>query len=96
MPKFWIDIENAAGDKLGDGPIITAESWESTPQLDAAGSFRFTMPASDPKSALLVRKRIARCYTVRDGEVVEVGSGIIDLVEEDVEKPTMARARSTI
>ncbi len=89
MPRFWIDIEDAAGNHLGSGPIITATSWESSLRLDAAGSFRFTMPASDPKSALLLRKRIARCYTERDGALVEVGAGIIDSVEKQIGNPTM-------
>jgi hypothetical protein len=81
--KFWIDIEDGAGVKQGSGPIATAIGWESTKRLDKAGTFRFSMPANDPKAALAQPKRIARCYAVISEGIdtsylSELGSGVID------------------
>ena len=76
--ELWIDIEDAEGTKLGAGPIRTAYVWMAHPRLDNAGDFTFEMPAGDPKTALLVNKRVARCSTVIDGTVTELGAGIIE------------------
>jgi len=79
--EYWIDIEDGSGNRLGDGPIVTATRWEYTPRLDEAGSFSFAMPASDPRSSLVQERRVARCRAVIDGEVVELGSGIIERID---------------
>ena len=76
--ELWIDIEDAEGTKVGAGPIRTAYTWMAHPRLDNAGDFTFEMPAGDPKAALLVNKRVARCSTVIDGTVTELGAGIIE------------------
>lgn len=78
MTAFWVDIEAQYGAKLGT--IRTAQEWRQVRRLSRAGEFSFTMPAGDPQAALIVRKRIARCYTIQDGTLVEVGSGIIDRI----------------
>ncbi len=83
----WIDIENSSGTRYGEGPITTATEWVSTRRLDAAGTFSFTMPASDPRllcsdgSALLQNKRIARCWMADEHGISERGAGIIDTIE---------------
>jgi hypothetical protein len=87
--EFWIDIEAGDGNKLGSGPITTATNWEHTPRLDAAGTFSFTMPASDPKAALLQHKRVARCRAIVGGTVTDLGAGIIDEISVNVGDPTM-------
>lgn len=74
---FWIDVESS-GSKVGDGPIITATEWENQDVLDRAGTFNFSMPANDPKAALLVSKRVARCYALVNGAITQIGAGIID------------------
>ncbi|MGI6158172.1 MAG: hypothetical protein ACOYH4_06860, partial [Saccharofermentanales bacterium] len=85
---FWIDIEDSAGNKVGPGPITTAEGWQWSPRLDEAGTFRFRMPASDPAAAYLVEKRVVRCYAVIDGAVTALGAGVIDEVALDVGDPS--------
>ena len=80
-----IDIEDASGNRLGDGPITSAASWKSTLRMDKAGSFEFTMPASDAKAAQIVRKRIARGYAFMNGAWVEIGAGIIDRIRRQVQ-----------
>lgn len=81
MSGFWIDITDAAGTKYGEGPVRTAYRWNSLYRLDRAGTFAFEMPASDPRAAIVVEKRVARCMTPVGSAVYEVGSGIIDKVE---------------
>jgi len=78
--EFWIDIETPAGNRLGDGPISTALYWDKTERLDRAGDFAFSMPLSDPRSALVVEKRVAHCWAAENGKVVDKGSGVIDQI----------------
>ena len=85
--EFWIDVEDSAGNKLGSGPITTATKWEYTPRMDAAGSFSFEVPAADEQSGLLQSKRVVRCYGIIDGQVTELGAGIIDDVRVRVGNP---------
>jgi len=76
MSAFWIIVSASAGTLYGE--IRSATSWESDGELDRAGKFRFSMPASDSKAALVASKRIATCYTIINSAVVAVGSGVID------------------
>ena len=78
MTTFWIDIESQYGGKVGT--IRTASEWRQVRRLSRAGEFSFTMPSGDPQAALVVRKRVARCFTIQEGVLVEVGSGIIDRI----------------
>lgn len=95
--QIYIDIEDASGNKYGDGPITTAVNWTSTRRLDAAGSFSFTMPASDPVlecsdgSPLLQQKRFVYCYSIEASGVVEHGAGIIEslTIQPTANGPTM-------
>lgn len=82
MMDFYIQIEDSAGNKLGPGPITSAEGWESTSRMDQAGSFAFTMPASDEKAAFVQKKRIARAYALINDEWTEIGAGIIDKLDQ--------------
>lgn len=89
--QIWIDIEDASGTKLGAGPITTAVQWTSTRRLDAAGTFSFVMPASDPRALELQHKRIARCWSSDGTTIVERGAGIIDRIsiQPQPKGPTM-------
>lgn len=79
--NIWIDVENAAGTRYGDGPITSATSWENKRRLDGAGTFSFTMPAADPRAALLAHKRVVRCWTADGDGVREMGAGIVEQIE---------------
>lgn len=81
MAVIYIDIENAAGQKQGNGPITTAYRARSTTRMSKAGAFEFEMPASDPKAILIAKKRIARIYAVMNGQRIEMGAGIIDKID---------------
>lgn len=78
MTAFWVDIESQYGGKVGT--IRTASEWRQVRRLSRAGEFSFTMPSGDPQAALIARKRVARCFTIQEGVLVEVGSGIIDRI----------------
>jgi len=78
--KFYIDIENSAGVKYGSGPLTSAAGWEYTARMDRAGSFSFTVPATDPQAAELQRKRVVRGWALVGGVWTEVGAGIIDSI----------------
>ncbi len=83
--RFWIDITDAAGNKLGDGPITTALEWENMDPVDKAGSFRFSMPAGDPRVAVIRAKRHASCKALVMGTPTEIGAGIIDVIEPKID-----------
>lgn len=74
---IWIDVEDRAGTRQGAGPILTATGWEHTRKLDRAGSFRFEMPATDPRAGLVQVGRVVRCWCADGGQVREMGGGSI-------------------
>ena len=77
---MWIDIEDAAGNKLSSGPITTASYWRQTKRLKRAGEFSFAMPASDPKKADLTYRRRVRCWEYDHllHRQVDCGSGVVE------------------
>ena len=77
---FYINIEDASGNRLGSGPITSAAQWQYTARMDKAGEFAFSLPATDTQAGIVQRKRIARAYALMDGAWVEVGAGIIDSI----------------
>lgn len=87
--RFWIDIEASDGTKYGSGPITSATGWQSNPVLSRPGTFSFSMPAADPKAALVQKLRVARCWAYENGEVVEKGAGIINQVVFSGGSPAM-------
>jgi hypothetical protein len=99
MVDFWIDVYAAGGGpgipgtRLGDGPITTSVGWESTRRLDGAGSFRFTVPASDPRAALLENRRVVWCWAIVEGELEEIAAGVIERVDLSIDDPAMLDVR---
>lgn len=79
--EFYINIEDSSGNRFGDGPITSASGWTYTARMDRAGSFSFQMPATDPKAALVQKKRVARAFALLDSAWVEVGAGVIDDIQ---------------
>jgi hypothetical protein len=76
-----VDIEDAAGQKLGAGPIYTATNWQQTARLDRAGDFAFTMPATDARAAYCRPKRYARCWHSGGEGLKSLGYGRIERIE---------------
>lgn len=84
-PRFWIEIGDGDGARYGSGPIVSAHYWQHTKRVDRAGDFSFAMPLADEKADLIVERRYARCYALLDDGPVEVGSGIIDSIEQSID-----------
>jgi len=87
--RFWIDVEDSSGNRLGDGPIATASAWQYEKRLNRIGAWSFDMPAADSKAALLTLKRVVRCRGMHEGSIKEFGAGIIQRVDV---KPGAGRA----
>lgn len=76
---FWIDIEDAAGVKLGDGPIATGLRWRYKQRASKAGEFELEVPLSEPRLTYATLKRRVFCYSRRgDGSLLRAGCGIIE------------------
>lgn len=82
---WYIDIEDASGNRLGDGPITRARKWSSSTRMDRGGDFSFDLSASDPKADLIACARIARCYALVNARWQEIGAGVIDRIERKAE-----------
>lgn len=78
--RTWVDIEDAAGQKVGDGPLVSVTDWQQTARLDRAGEFAFRMPASDPRAAEVRPKRYARCWHAGPEGLKSLGHGRIERV----------------
>jgi hypothetical protein len=79
----WVNVEDSAGARLGDGPLVHVVSWGSTAELSKAGTFALVVAAADPRAALLQSKRVVRCYALVSGAIAEIGAGIIDAIRWD-------------
>lgn len=83
-PSFWIDVEDAGGNKYGAGPIVSGMKWQQVYRLNKAGSFSAEIPLIDLKSGTIQPRRILRCFTKIGNSVVEIGSGIADKIEKKI------------
>lgn len=84
--NFWVDIENSSGAKIGKGPLRTS-NFQVTDKLSQAGSFTFTVSASDPNISALAEKRIAVCkYIGLDGSLQTFGGGVIDSITKNIDE----------
>lgn len=67
ISPFRIDILDASGNILGDGPLINVSRLETTDSLDKIGSAVFEVPASDPRTAYIQAGRQFDIYDAEDG-----------------------------
>lgn len=76
---FWVDIEDAQGVKLGDGPIATGLRWRYKQRASKAGEFELEVPLAEPRLLHATLKRRLYCYSRRgDGSLLRAGCGIIE------------------
>lgn len=75
---FTISVENAAGVKLGGGPIVTGTRWTYKQKLSAAGEWELQVPVGEPRLSAATLKRRVHCYVRRGGVLVWLGGGIIE------------------
>lgn len=78
MVGVWVDVLNAAGVRLGDGPVDKIQSAEVDRQLDGAGSFTVRAPVSARSIALLTNENRVKIYIEDPGGVRLMGQGIIE------------------
>lgn len=57
---IWLDVYDAAGNRLGDGPVITLQNVSVSRVLDGCGTISFSCPATDERiiDLLTVRRRV--------------------------------------
>lgn len=84
MIDFYIDIENASGQKQGAGPI-SATNLRVTRRMDGAGSFSFEMAITDPNAAAVQPLRRMRARAHLNGAWVTVGDGIIEQIGRKID-----------
>lgn len=75
---FWIDIENAGGDKLGSGPITSGIRWRYRQRLSRAGEWSLDVPLGEPKLSNATLGRFLHCYARNGGTVAWMGGGPLE------------------
>jgi hypothetical protein len=90
MPvNFWVDIEDASGNKIGAGPLRPSRFPRSR-KLSKSGEFSFDISPSDPNISALSEKRIAVCrYFDKNGQMQEWGGGVIDKIVVNTDGPAL-------
>jgi hypothetical protein len=88
MPPILVDLEDSTGTKVGPGPV-SALSWRHVLRMDRAGLVSFNTPAADRRAGILMLRRYARCYGQIAGTRTELGLGIIDKLDLDVDQREM-------
>jgi len=73
----WVEVEDAAGTRFG--ALHGVQGWTSTAQRNAAGSFSFTVPASE-RAELLQLYRTVKCYRAEGTALQLLGAGIVESV----------------
>jgi hypothetical protein len=80
--RLWADVYDAAGNRLGAGPVLTLTSASVTRALDGAGSVSVSAPLADDRArSLLTNERRIRIFVEHDGTTRELGRGIIRKVD---------------
>jgi hypothetical protein len=86
IPGCWIEITDALGGRVGPGPLRNITSWQCTREMDRIGTFNFELPLDDERAALLEELYRVKCYNLRDGVPTLLGTGIIQDLEERVNR----------
>lgn len=79
MVGLWVDVFNAAGTRLGDGPVQEIQSVEVNRQLDGTGTFTIRAAVSARSIALFTNENRVKIYNEDAGGVRLIGQGIIEL-----------------
>lgn len=76
--RVWADVYDAAGNRQGEGPVMTLKSASVTRVLDGAGSIRLEAPGTDERAVLrLTNEARVRVYVEHLERVREMARGII-------------------
>ncbi len=78
---FWVDIEDASGNRVGSGPLRPSSFNRGNP-LSQAAEFSFPVSPADPNINAVEEKLFAICrYLDKNGDTQIFGGGIIDLID---------------
>jgi hypothetical protein len=66
-----VDILDASGNLVGDGPLMTVMDVKRTRELDRIGGVRFPVPATDPRTQYLTAGRRYKLYHTTHGYLGE-------------------------
>lgn len=94
MVGLWVDVYNAAGDRLGDGPVWDIKSVEVNRQLDGTGTFVIEASVSARSLELLTNEKRVKIYNEDAGGIRLLGQGIIE-TQAIVESPPGVSLRVT-
>jgi hypothetical protein len=83
---FTIDVLDASGNRLGEGPLTNITSLNDTQRIDAIGEVGFGMPADDPRTALIAQGRLFDIFDERDGYLGRYLSGVRN-VQDSLSSP---------
>jgi hypothetical protein len=85
--QLMLDLYNAAGARIGEGPVTTLTSANVTRMLDGVGTITFEVPATDERAlALLTTRTRFRLFAEYQSSKREIGRGVVlrrDLRESD-------------
>ena len=66
--RLWVDVYDAAGNRLGDGPITTLDKISAKRIKNGSGNFSFTTPLTDDRARTLLQpNRRIQAYKEVDG-----------------------------
>lgn len=78
MMRLWLDVYDAAGERLGPGPVLPCTSFAATARLCRAGTWQATV-ALDARSLALLQARRTALAWLADGDARWfVGGGVIE------------------
>ncbi len=78
MVGLWVDVLDADGNRLGDGPVTEIQSASVVRELDGAGTFTIRTMASARAISLLTNENRVKIYNEDAGGVRLIGQGIIE------------------
>ena len=80
--RFWINVYDAAGDLVGNGPLGTIIDYVSATRMDRAGTWRASLPVSDAKLANVASKHTVAIYGLQNGAIAQIGkTGVVESIE---------------
>lgn len=88
--RVWVDIHDASGTKLGDGPIINVLRARVRDRLSRVGDFELEVPATAPGADLIQERREAAIWGLVNGVVTYLGGGPIDEIRTRIREDDTA------
>jgi len=96
--SYWIDLETASSEKIGDGPLTQLFFYEQVRRLNRAGEFSTQFSLSGTRYAALssevdsrlgnVLRRYIRLYAQVGSSVLQIGRGIIETQQIQISAPS--------